>query len=145
MIIDSNLNPDKLNDAIHDTIRVFDNYGLSRKTDKEGRFRITDYSKMGTYNSYYTYYITGTDSGASELYLEGHKVGKQFSLEDQEAYEKLFLKNLNKIIDKDIPITAEVANKELYKEEKGAKGVLTLILLVLAIASIFYGIKLFFM
>jgi hypothetical protein len=142
MIIDSDLSPEKLNDAVHDTIRVFDNYGLAIRQDKEGRFRINDFSPMGTYSSYYTYYINPTEKG-SEMILESFKVGgKPYPLEKQEAYEKAFLKNLNKIIDKEIPITAEIANKNIYKAEKGVKGIGIIISVIFIILLLYFGMKL---
>src|ERR1700693_3875537 len=101
MTLDYTLNPDKLNDAIHNTIRVFDNYNLKRKTDKEGRFVIIDRSWFGKF----TYYITATENG-SQLSIEASKIlGKPLPPEELQANEELFLKNLYKIIDREIVLT----------------------------------------
>jgi hypothetical protein len=52
--------------------------------------------------------------------------------------EELFLKNLYKIIDKEIVITPEIANTDVHKEKKQNTAVLSLLLTAIAVIAIFF-------
>ena len=137
MRIDYTLTPDQLIDAIHNTIRIFDKYGLSKKTDKEGRFRITDRSWSGNY----LFYVVETDSGC-QLSLEAKKiVGKPLTFGEQQQKEEEFLKNLYKVIDKEILITPEIAGTDIYKDKKRSRVMLSIVSLIAVIVLIIIILK----
>jgi hypothetical protein len=58
--IDYTLTPDQLSNAIYNTIRVFDEYSLRKKTDSQERQLIVDRSWMGMFN----YFITEIPGGS---------------------------------------------------------------------------------
>src|SRR5579872_4174466 len=110
--IDYTLTPDQLSMAIDNTIRVFDEYRLRKKRDSQGRQLIIDGSWRGRLN----YYITEI-TGGSQLTLEAVAT-KPVSKEELTRHEESFLKNLYKIIVKEIAITPEIANRNIYKRWK---------------------------
>jgi len=107
--IEYTLTPDQLSNAVDNTIRVFDQYSLRRKTDKQERQIIVDRSWMGKFN----YFITETTWG-SQLTLEAMAT-KPVSREELTGHEEIFLKNLFKIINKEIAITPEIAKRDTHK------------------------------
>jgi hypothetical protein len=110
--IEYTLTPDQLSNAVDNTIRVFDQYSLRKKTDKQERRLIIDRGWNGMFN----YFITETPGG-SQLTLEAMTT-KPVSKEELAGYEKSFLKNLYKIIDKEIAITPEIAHRDIYRGRK---------------------------
>jgi hypothetical protein len=128
--IDYTLTPDQLSNAIDNTIRVFDEYSLRKKRDREGRQLIIDRSWMGRFN----YFITEIPGG-SQLTLEA-VAAKPVSREVLAELEESFLKNLYKIIDKEIMITSEIANRNIYKRAKVGFGLRSIIWIVIIIALI---------
>lgn len=67
---------------------------------------------------------------------------KPVSREDLAAHEESFLKNLFKIIDKEIAITPEIINRDLYKSQKlkiGLKGLFWIALIILLILKAVQG------
>ncbi|HSZ34004.1 MAG TPA: hypothetical protein VK772_11875 [Puia sp.] len=128
--IEYTLTPDQLSFAVDNTIRVFDQYRLRRKTDNQGRQLIVDRSWRGRFN----YFVTETPGG-SQLTIEA-MTSKEVSWEELASHEESFLKNLYKIIDKEIAITPEIVNRDLYKSRKlriGLKGLLWIALIILLI------------
>jgi hypothetical protein len=128
--IEYTLTPDQLSYAVDNTIRVFDQYRLRRKTDNQGRQLIVDTSWKGLFN----YFITETQGG-SQLTLEA-MAAKPISREELAGHEASFLKNLYKIIDKEIAITPEITNRDIYKSQTlriGLKGILWIVLIILLI------------
>ena len=128
--IDYTLTTEQLNNAIDNTIRVFDEYGLRRKRDSEGRQLIIDRSWMGMFN----YFITEIPGG-SQLTLEA-MARKPASGEELASHEESFLKNLYKIIDKQIAITPEIANRNIHKRRKlfiGPKSIIWIVVILLLI------------
>ena len=128
--IDYTLTTEQLNNAIDNTIRVFDEYGLRRKRDSEGRQLIIDRSWMGMFN----YFITEIPGG-SQLTLEA-MARKPASGEELASHEESFLKNLYKIIDKQIAITPEIANRNIHKRRKlliGPKSIIWIVVFLLLI------------
>lgn len=128
--IEYTLTPDQLSYAVDNTIRVFDQYILKRKTDTEGRQIIIDRSWKGIFN----YFVTETPGG-SQLTIEA-MTSKPVSREELAGHEESFLKNLYKIIDKEIAITPEIINRDIHKGRKlkiGPKGILWIALIILLI------------
>jgi hypothetical protein len=135
--IDYTLTPEQLNNAIDNTIRVFDEYRLRKKRDSEGRQLIIDRSWMGRLN----YFITELPEG-SQLTLEAVSA-KPVSREELAGHEESFLKNLFKIIDKQIAITPEIANRNLYKRAKlciGGRSIIWIVIIILLIIKAVQGI-----
>jgi hypothetical protein len=135
MKIDLTTSPDQLNDAIQNTIRVFDNYSLSKKTDQDGRLIIRDSEWSGSY-----YYFITEDGSGSQLNVEARSTGKSLSAKELSAHEEAFIKNVLKIIDKEIAITPEIARVDIYKK-KGAPGPVTIIYIIILIIVIIIVIK----
>ncbi len=133
--IDYTLTPDQLSNAVDNTIRVFDEYSLRKKTDSQGRQLIVDRSWMGMFN----YFITETPGG-SQLTLEA-MAAKPVSREELAGHEESFLKNLYKIIDKEIAITPETARRDIHKGRKLSIGPRTIIWIVVIILLILKAVQ----
>ncbi|HEV3223466.1 MAG TPA: hypothetical protein VGZ90_11340 [Puia sp.] len=128
--IDYTLTTDQLSNAIDNTIRAFNEYSLRKKRDNEGRQLIIDRSWMGKFN----YFIIEIPGG-SQLTLEA-VTAKPVSREELAEREESFLKNLYKVIDKEIMITTEIANRNVYKRAKVGIGLRSIILIVIIILLI---------
>jgi hypothetical protein len=135
MKIDLTTTPDQLNDAIQNTIRVFDNYSFSKKTDQDGRLIIRDSEWSGSY-----YYFITEDGSGSQLNVEARSTGKSLSAKELIAHEEGFIKNVLKIIDKEIAITPEIARVDIYKKKR-APGPVTFIYIIIVIVIIIIVIK----
>ena len=135
MTIDYTLTPDQLSNAVYNTILVFDEYSLRKKTDSEGRQLIIDTSWKGMFS----YFIAETPGG-SRLTLEALAT-KPVSAEELTGYEESFLKNLYKIIDKEISITAEKANTDIYKNRRIGVGLRSIMWIIVIIVIILLMIK----
>jgi len=135
--IDYTLTPDQLSIAIDNTIRVFDEYSLKKKRDREGRQLIRDRSWMGMFN----YFITEIPGG-SQLTLEAMGA-KTVSRDELAEHEESFLKNLYKIIVKEIAITPEIANRNLYKTAKVAIGPWAIIWIAVIILLILKAVQVY--
>ncbi len=136
MTLEYTLTPDQLSNAIDNTIRVFNEYSLRKKKDSEGKQFIIDTSWMGMF----TYFIVETPAG-SQLTLEAVAV-KTITGEERLAHEESFLKNLFKIIDKEIAVTPEIANRDLYKKPKiglGLRSILWLIVIIVLVIKTVQG------
>ncbi len=134
--IDYTLTPDQLSNAVDNTIRVFDEYSLRKKTDSQGRQLIVDRSWMGMFN----YFITET-SGGSQLILEA-MAAKPVSREELASHEESFLKNLYKIIDKEIAITPEISRRDIHKGRKlsiGPRSIIWIVIIILLILKAVQG------
>jgi hypothetical protein len=128
--IDYTLTTEQLNNAIDNTIRVFDEYSLRRKRDSEGKQLIIDRSWMGMFG----YFIVEIPGG-SQLTLEA-MARKPVSEEELASHEESFLKNLYKIIDKQIAITPEIANRKIHKSRKlviGPRSIIWIVVILLLI------------
>ena len=135
--IDYTLTPDQLSIAIDNTIRVFDEYSLKKKRDPEGRQLIRDRSWLGMFN----YFITEIPGG-SQLTLEA-MTSKTVSRDELAEHEESFLKNLYKIIVKEIAITPEIANRNLYKTAKVAIGPWAIIWIAVIILLILKAVQVY--
>jgi hypothetical protein len=127
MNIDYTLTPDQLSNAVYNTILVFDEYSLRKQMDREGRQLIMDTSWKGTFS----YFITEMPGG-SRLTLAALAT-KLVSADELVGYEESFLKNLYKIIDKEITITPELANTDIYKKRQVGNGLKRIIWIVIVI------------
>jgi hypothetical protein len=136
MRIDLTITPDQLNDAVQNTIRFFDNYRFSKKTDQDGRLIVYDSEWSGTY-----YYFITEDGSGSQLSVEAKKTEKPLGLKEQSAYEEIFIKNILKIIDKEIVITPEIARRDIYKKNRKAPGPITIIYILIIVVVIVIGMK----
>src|ERR1700712_75943 len=112
MTIEYRLTPEQLREALDNTIRVFDEYSLSKKPDQKCHPIIIDKS----WNGSFVYFISETTQG-SRLSLEA-KASKSISVEALTAHEEVFLKNLFKIITKEIEITPEIPSISLFKKQR---------------------------
>ncbi len=131
--IEYTLTPDQLSNAVENTIRVFDQYRLRRKTDKQERRLIIDRGWNGMFN----YFITETPGG-SQLTLEALTT-KAASGDELAGYERSFLKNVYKIIDKEIAITPEIARRDIYKSRKlsiGPKSIIWIVAFIILILKL---------
>jgi hypothetical protein len=135
--IDYTLTPDQLSVAVDNTIRVFDEYSLKKKRDREGRQLIRDRSWMGMFN----YFITEIPGG-SQLTLEAMGA-KTVSRDELAEHEESFLKNLFKIIVKEIAITPEISNRNLYKTAKSGIGPWSIIWIAVIILLILKAVQVY--
>ena len=135
MTIEYTLTPDQLSDAIDNTIRAFSEYSLRKKKVSEGIQFINDTSWMGMFS----YFIVETPAG-SQLTLEAVSL-KPLTAEERLEREENFLKNLFKIIDKEIAITPEIANRSLYKKPKIGLGLRTILWLIVIIVLLIKTIQ----
>jgi hypothetical protein len=134
--IDYTLTPEQLNNAIDNTIRVFDEYSLRKKRDSEGRQLIIDRSWMGRFN----YFITEIPGG-SQLTLEA-VTAKPDSPQELARHEESFLKNLYRIIIKEIAITPEIASRNIYKGRKlriGGRSIIWILIIIILIIKAVQG------
>jgi hypothetical protein len=127
MNIDYTLTPDQLSNAVYNTILAYDEYSLRKKTDREGTQLILDSSWKGMFS----YFITEVPGG-SRLTLEALST-KKFSAEELASHEEAFLKNLYRIIDKEITITAQMSNTDIYKNRRVGAGLKSKIWIVVVI------------
>jgi hypothetical protein len=136
MQIDLSISPDQLNDAIQNTIRVFNNYRFTKKTDRDGRLIIQDSEWSG---SYY-YFITEYGSG-SQLSVEAKKEGKPLTIKEQSDHEEAFIKNVLKIIEKEIILSPEITKVDIYKNKRRPPGMITILYILIAFVLIIIGYK----
>jgi hypothetical protein len=131
MTIEYRLTTGELSTTVDNTIRVFDEYSLRKKPDSAGRQVIMDRSWMGTFH----YFISETPDG-SRLNIEA-VAAKPVSQETLIEHEEEFLKNLFKIICKEITITPEIAASSVYKKRIPMIGVQNIIWMILILILIF--------
>lgn len=131
MTIEYRLTTDQLSTTVDNTIRVFDEYSLRKKPDSTGRQVIMDRSWMGTFH----YFISETPDG-SRLTIEA-VAAKPVPRETLLEYEEAFLKNLFKIINKEITITPEIAGSNLHKKRIPMIGVQNIIWMILILILVF--------
>ena len=136
MTIEYRLTADQLSTTVENTIRAFDEYSLRKKPDGAGRQVIMDRDWMGTFH----YFISETPYG-SRLTIEA--VGaKPVSQETLLEHEEAFLKNLFKIISKEITITPEIAASDLHKKPVlhiGTQNIIWIILIIILVFKTFQG------
>ena len=136
MTIEYRLTADQLSNTVENTIRAFDEYSLRRKPDNAGRQVIMDRGWMGNLSLFHqrnTLWIETVDRSST-----GQAGSREILLEHEEA----FLKNLFKIISKEITITPEIAASDLYKKPVlhiGAQNILWMILMIMLIFKTFQG------
>jgi hypothetical protein len=130
MTIDYTLTPDQLSTAVYNTILIFDEYRLSRKADREGHQHILDSSWDGQFN----YFISET-AGGSRLTLTAVP-SKPVPDTELISREEKFLKNLFRVIDKEITISPEKANTNIYKDRSVKINSWTLLWIILIVALI---------
>ncbi len=136
MTIEYRLTADQLSNTVENTIRAFDEYSLRKKPDSKGRQVIMDRSWMGTYH----YFISETPYG-SKLTIEAVPA-KPLSGETLLEHEEAFLKNLFKIISKEITITPEIAASDLHKKPLlriGIQNIIWMILILFLVFKTFQG------
>ena len=131
MTIEYRLTTDQLSTTVDNTIRAFDEYSLRKKPDGIGRPVIMDRSWMGTFH----YFISETTDGA-RLTVEA-VAAKPLPQETLIEHEEAFLKNLFKIISKEITITPEIAASSLYKKRIPLIGVQNIIWMILILILVF--------
>jgi hypothetical protein len=136
MTIEYRLTADQLSNTVENTIRAFDEYSLRKKPDSSERQVIMDRSWMGTFH----YFITETPYG-SKLTVEA-VAAKPVPQEVLIEHEEVFLKNVFKIISKEIAVTPEIAGSSLYKKpvlQIGIRNIIWMILVILLLFKIFQG------
>jgi hypothetical protein len=136
MTIEYRLTADQLSTAVENTIRAIDEYSLRKKPDSAGRQVIHDRDWMGTFH----YFISETPYG-SRLTIEA-VAAKPVSQETLLEHEEAFLKNLFKIISKEITITPEIAASDLYKKPVphiGTQNIIWMILIIILVFKTFQG------
>jgi hypothetical protein len=136
MTIEYRLTADQLSNTVENTIRAFDEYSLRKKPDSSERQVIMDRSWMGTFH----YFITETPYG-SKLTVEA-VAAKPVPQEVLTEHEEVFLKNVFKIISKEIAVTPEIAGSSLYKKpvlQIGIRNIIWMILVILLLFKIFQG------
>ena len=136
MTIEYRLTADQLSNTVENTIRAFGEYSLRKKPDSTGRQVIMDRSWMGTFH----YFISETPYG-SKLTIEA-VAAKPVPPEKLLEYEEAFLKNLFKIISKEITITPEIAASDLHKKPVlhiGTQNIIWMILMIILVVKTFQG------
>jgi hypothetical protein len=136
MTIEYRLTADQLSNTVENTIRAFDEYSLRKKADNSGRQVIMDRSWMGTFH----YFISETPYG-SKLTIEA-VAAKPVPQEILVEHEEVFLKNLFKIISKEVAVTPEIAGSSLYKKPVlhiGIRNLFWIILVILLLFKTFQG------
>lgn len=136
MTIEYRLTADQLSNTVENTIRAFDEYSLRKKPDSSERQVIMDRSWMGTFH----YFINETPYG-SKLTVEA-VAAKPVPQEVLIEHEEVFLKNVFKVISKEIAITPEIAGSSLYKKPVlhiGVRNIFLMILVILLLFKTFQG------
>jgi hypothetical protein len=134
MTIEYRLTAEQLSNALDNTIRAFDEYSLRRKPDSSGRQVITDRSWVGMFH----YFVTETTDG-SRLSIEA-KAAKSVPRETLTQHEELFLKNLFRIISKEIAVTPEMEGRKLNKKpfiKIGTQNIFWMIVILITVFKTF--------
>lgn len=120
---------------IENTIRVFDKYRMDKKQPDEGVIRVWESLTR------YDYFIAVTSDSSCELRIQASIPGKTIGdLEESQLIDG-FLFDINKVVNKEILITPEVANKDIYKSVDTAQSILQFLMLLVGIAAALYGAK----
>jgi hypothetical protein len=131
--IDYTLTTDQLSNAVYNTVHAFDEYTLRKRPDKEERQIIMDSS----WNGMFSYFISEIPGGSS-LTLEA-LASKTVSADKLSEYESVFLKNLYRVIDKEVTIRPDIVGKNILKNRmvgKWLKAMLWIMLIVFLILRI---------
>lgn len=124
------LSPQDLHDAIQNTIRVFNEYRLSKKKGPGEAFRVD----AGSYFLLYMLFITpeGTELNIKCGKTGGGEIAAHLAL----SYINQFFSRIDQIANGRIALTPEIVNRDVYKGGQGVAAAFWLIRLVAAIAAI---------
>ena len=125
-----------LQNSIFDTIRYFDEYSLDHQVYENNTYKINVSKK----NICYFYQVFKTDSGSKLLMkVQNPKAGiTQF---EAVYLENIFVNNLDKIVNKEIIVTADIAKKDVYKSASRGLRAIKLLLLFVAGFGLFVILK----
>lgn len=128
------LTSQQVHDAIQNMIRVFNEYRLDRKLYENNVYRVY----AGKY--FYNYQMFNTPEGTQLKVSCGLSFGPTIADEDARHLVEQFYSRLDQIISGQIALTPDVVNRDVYKSNQAALGVLTIVKLIVAAAAIIMGI-----
>lgn len=126
--------PQQLNDYIQDTVRVFDEYRLDKKIYANSTYKILAPTK----GIFIQYQFFTTETGCQLSIAVGALSGK-ITEQNALAWANVFINQVDKIINRQILLTPEIANRDVYKSGQTTTGVIKLISLIAAIIAILYS------
>ena len=129
--------PTEIQSAIENVARVFKDYKLQEKPTPSGL------SRCWNSLTYHDYKISGDETG-STLSVQSGKAGKKLSESESDQNNELFISQINKILNREITITPEIANVNPYKPVSGGSLIYSLLVLAIAIYGIYWAFKAFF-
>lgn len=123
------LTPQELHNAVQNVIRIFDDYSLDRKKPDATTYRILSGGKF-----YLLKYFNA--AGGTELKIT---VGKTFGkITEAEAVPLVstFFSRIDQVVNRQIIMTPDVANKDVFKSGQGAIALLTIVKFIVALIAI---------
>jgi hypothetical protein len=136
--IDLNYSTEYVNDSIIDTIRVINTYKLDKK-------QVNGYNRIWDGLCYIDFLTEFADEQRTELHLTGNKIGGRLTEREESQLLQKFIDNLERILRKEVVISAELLNVDPYKPVDGGMAFLDLIKLIVAIGVILYGLYTLFL
>lgn len=137
-VIDLHYPTSYVNDCILNTVRVVTSYKLDKK-------QVNGYSRIWDGLSHIDFISEKANEENTRLHLTGRTVGRKLSESEEEQILDKFLQNLNSILNKEVIVSAEILNVDPYKPANITSGIIGLITLIIAIASIFYAVYALFL
>jgi hypothetical protein len=128
----------EIQSGIENVARVFKGYKLQEKLTAE------NFNRCWNELIYHDYKISGDENG-SVLSVKSGKAGKKLSESESDHNSEVFVSQLNKILNKEIVITPEIANVNPYKPVSSGNLLYSLIVLAIAVYGIYWAIKAFFL
>lgn len=130
------LSPQQVHDAIQNTIRVFNEYKLDRKIYENNIYKI---HSIG--GEIYQYQLFVTPNGTQ---LKMQVLSRTYKMTEERAVPLVtqFISRLDQVISGQIILTPDTVNKDVYKTDQTALGMLSLTRIVLAIISAILALKL---
>lgn len=126
---------EKVNTAVIDTVRIVDQYRLDRK-------QYDGYNRIWGTGIYYDFSVLGHGVSSTTLEIIPYKKGEQLHEIFEEEAVNGFMSNLNRILNGDVMVTADILNKDPFKQSNRISLVNSFSILLAVIVLTYYGIKL---
>ncbi len=129
---------EKVNTAIIDTAKIVNQYRLDRK-------QYNGYNRLWDNLTHYDFSVLRKDDSVTVLDIIPFSKGKELEGVAGQEVVNIFMSNLNRVLKGEVVITAEILNKDPYKDPNQLNLVTSLLVLIASLAAIYYGLQAFFM
>jgi len=119
----------QLHDAVQNTIRVYNDYRLDRKLGPNSSYTIYG---PGYFLRFQYFNVEG---GCEIKTVSGKAIGK-ISEEAARAHVAEFYRRVDQVVNKEVALTPDILNKDVYKSGSTAIGLIQLVKLIVAIIAI---------